>query len=213
MTRVYGPRPAGNGLTRLLLDDIAAVLPNVRAKDKVPSAALVAALLALTGRPWAAKGKRKPLTADAMASLLRPLGIAPKVLKIGGKPHRGYRVSAFACPQPRLGVPVTKERQAMAEDEVTPQKAAPTEEHVPIRAPVRLSARQISDLAVCYEAGAQAQHEVHDGNVDHVVLDRWLRIMLAGEVPPEAVEGEFGRVMALGVMEFVTRMREGEGPH
>jgi Protein of unknown function (DUF3631) len=60
--------------------------------DRLPSADLVAALVATEGRPWAELGRnRKPLTANGLARRLKPLGITPDSVRLDEKrTAKGY---------------------------------------------------------------------------------------------------------------------------
>jgi putative DNA primase/helicase len=72
----------------LLLGDIRDVSAG---EFEMPSADLVAELVALEGRPWAELGKsRKPLTQNRLARMLRPLGIAPRYIGPETARVRGY---------------------------------------------------------------------------------------------------------------------------
>jgi len=62
----------------------------------ISSAKLIKALIALEGHPWAEMGKAaKPLTANKLARMLKPLGIVPN--DVGPKDNRlkGYKLSQF----------------------------------------------------------------------------------------------------------------------
>jgi putative DNA primase/helicase len=77
----------------LLLGDIRDVSAG---ESEMPSADLVANLVALDGRPWAELGKsRKPLTQNRLARMLRPLGIAPRYIGPETARVRGYVLADF----------------------------------------------------------------------------------------------------------------------
>jgi hypothetical protein len=88
-------------LIELLLGDIRdtftkRAMNKVEPSDQIPSADLVAALVAIEGRPWAELGKsRKPLTSNALARRLKPLGIIPENIRIGDKVPKGYLLGRF----------------------------------------------------------------------------------------------------------------------
>jgi putative DNA primase/helicase len=65
--------------------------------DRLASSDLVDALVKIEGRPWAEYGKTgKPLSQNQLARMLKPLGIAPEVIRIGDKKTpRGYLLSQF----------------------------------------------------------------------------------------------------------------------
>ena len=66
---------ADASLVEALRGDIKTVFAE---RDQIKSDELVTALVGMQGHPWAEMGKaRKPLTANRLARLLRPLGIAP----------------------------------------------------------------------------------------------------------------------------------------
>src|SRR5215831_4626408 len=79
-----------NAVLELLLADIR----DAFAKEggvEISSADLVKALIAIEGRPWAKFGKnRKPLTQNALARMLKPLGIGPDKIGPESKRLNGY---------------------------------------------------------------------------------------------------------------------------
>ena len=78
-----------------LLADIRAIFAELR-MDRLASAELVEALVAIEGRPWAEWKAGKPITANSLARLLAPFGIAPDGMRIGSRTPRGYQLVAFA---------------------------------------------------------------------------------------------------------------------
>ena len=88
--------------TELLLGDICDIFAKREENtgepvDRIPSADLVAALVAIEGRPWAELGRsRKPLTANGLARRLKPLGIMPDTIRLDEKRTiKGYRLHPF----------------------------------------------------------------------------------------------------------------------
>jgi putative DNA primase/helicase len=84
----------------ILLSDIRDIFTKRAANggdDQMASISLVAALVGTEGRPWAEMGKaRKPLTQNGLAKRLKPLGIAPEVIRINDKTTaRGYTLVQF----------------------------------------------------------------------------------------------------------------------
>ena len=82
----------GNGEAspaEILLGDIRDIF-DARPVDKIASAALVDHLIQLEHRPWGS------LNQHTLAHMLAPFGIAPRVMRIGGKPYRGYERGWFA---------------------------------------------------------------------------------------------------------------------
>ena len=61
----------------------------------MPSAELVAALIAIEGRPWAEWKAGKPLTANGLARLLAPFGIAPATIRTATGTPKGYQLTQF----------------------------------------------------------------------------------------------------------------------
>jgi putative DNA primase/helicase len=88
-------------LIELLLGDIRDIFSKreenkVDPVDRISSGDLVAALVAIEGRPWAELGKsRKPLTQNGLARRLRPLGITSENIRIGDKVPKGYLLVWF----------------------------------------------------------------------------------------------------------------------
>jgi len=89
-----------------LIIDIKAILDGAPAVDQWPSALLVEQLVAMEGRPWAEFGKPpKAITQNALARLLKPLGISPQL--VGTARKGGYLrwqftevFEAYASPPP-----------------------------------------------------------------------------------------------------------------
>ena len=80
----------------LLLGDIKAIFEDA-ADDRLASADLTKRLVELEGRPWAEYGRTgKPLSQNQLARLLKPLGIAPEVIRIRTETARGYMLVQFA---------------------------------------------------------------------------------------------------------------------
>src|SRR5262249_29695391 len=82
----------------LLLADIRDVFIKEGAVERgaeISSAAVVKALVAIEGRPWAERGKNgklgKPLTQVKLAHMLKPLAIVPNQLEV----VRGYKLWQF----------------------------------------------------------------------------------------------------------------------
>ena len=78
----------------LLLTDIRAIFTE-RRLDRLSSAELVMALIAIEGRPWAEWKAGKPLTTNGLARLLAPFGIAPGTIRVGDATPKGYQLDQF----------------------------------------------------------------------------------------------------------------------
>jgi hypothetical protein len=64
--------------------------------DKIGSADLAAALVAMEGHPWAEHGKAgKPLSANGLARMLANDGISPNSIRLGEKTGKGYERAQF----------------------------------------------------------------------------------------------------------------------
>jgi Protein of unknown function (DUF3631) len=81
-------------LGEMLLSDIRDVLAG-RDADRIFSANLAAALVALEGRPWCEWKGRGPISANAVAVLLAPYGIKPATIRKKSKILKGYRAKQF----------------------------------------------------------------------------------------------------------------------
>ena len=79
----------------MLLADIKGVFAE-RNTDRLPSASLVAMLVEIEGRPWAEYRHGKPMTQNQLARALKPLGIAPEVIRQGEGTARGYTLGQFS---------------------------------------------------------------------------------------------------------------------
>jgi hypothetical protein len=78
----------------MLLADIKGAFAE-RNTDRLPSASLVALLIEIEGRPWAEYRAGKPMTQNQLARALKPLGIAPEVIREGDSTPRGYTLGQF----------------------------------------------------------------------------------------------------------------------
>ena len=79
----------------MLLEDIRSVFATKRV-DKLSSAELVEALLAMKDRPWPELGRAaKPITQNRVAGLLKDFGIRPCNVWVGAKPLKGYGHGQF----------------------------------------------------------------------------------------------------------------------
>jgi hypothetical protein len=67
-----------------------------RKADRLPSTELAEALVAIEGRPWAEWRHGKAITANSLARLLAPYGIAPTTIRVGTKTPKGYQLADFA---------------------------------------------------------------------------------------------------------------------
>jgi putative DNA primase/helicase len=63
--------------------------------EVVPTAVLLAWLIKREDRPWAKWQRGKPITATALAKLLRLYDIAPKMFRVGATTPRGYELGQF----------------------------------------------------------------------------------------------------------------------
>jgi hypothetical protein len=91
-----------------LLADIREVFDKRRV-DKIRSADLAAALVAMEGHPWAEHGKAgKPLSANSLARMLANDSISPNSIRLGEDTGKGYERSQFEdafaryLPSPRI---------------------------------------------------------------------------------------------------------------
>jgi hypothetical protein len=64
--------------------------------SRMASADLVAALVAMTDRPWGECNHGKALTQNQLARRLKPFGIGPKTIRVDGDQLKGYEVDAFS---------------------------------------------------------------------------------------------------------------------
>lgn len=78
----------------LLLSDIRAIFTESRC-DRLPSAELVEALVAIEGRPWAEWKAGKPITANGLARLLAPFGVKPGTIRTAAGTPKGYQLTQF----------------------------------------------------------------------------------------------------------------------
>ena len=91
-----GGAPSGDELSSrvLLLSDIRAIFVE-REAERLTSADLVEALVAIEGRPWAEWKAGKPITANGLARLLTPFKIAPETIRAGDRTPKGYQRAHF----------------------------------------------------------------------------------------------------------------------
>jgi hypothetical protein len=78
----------------LLLADIRAIFAE-RTVDRLASADLVEALVAIEGRPWAEWKAGKPITPNGLARMLAPFRIVPGTIRIPGDTRKGYQLAHF----------------------------------------------------------------------------------------------------------------------
>ena len=78
----------------LLLADIHAIFAK-RDVDRVTSADLVEALIAIEGRAWAEWKAGKPISPNGIARLLARFAIAPETIRVNDRTPKGYRRSQF----------------------------------------------------------------------------------------------------------------------
>jgi putative DNA primase/helicase len=98
----------------ILLGDIRDIFDALRL-DRIASATLVDHLIQLEHRPWGS------LNQHVLAHMLAPFGIAPRVMRIGRQPHRGYERAWFADAFARYA-PVTTVTTATS---TTPNEGTP----------------------------------------------------------------------------------------
>lgn len=78
-----------------LLDDIRAIFAT-RGTDRIASAELVEALVAIETSPWSDFSRGRPLTPAVLARMLGGFGLAPDTVRIGDRTPKGYYRHAFA---------------------------------------------------------------------------------------------------------------------
>ena len=102
----------------LLLEDIRSVLAT-KSVDKLSSAELVEALLAMKDRPWPELGRAaKPITQNKLAGLLKDFGIRPCNVWVGAKPLKGYGRGQFEDAFARyLSDPLVQTARALGQQE------------------------------------------------------------------------------------------------
>jgi putative DNA primase/helicase len=113
----------------VLLADIRDVFAEKRV-DRLSSAELAAALVAIEGRPWGEWKNGKSLTPNGLARLLKPLAVAPSTTKIEGHAAKGYRLDQFEdvfaryLPTPPLAtvhpLPMAEFRASQADEQPLP---------------------------------------------------------------------------------------------
>ena len=105
-------------LRAMLLEDIRSVFAT-KGVDKLPSAELVEALLAMKDRPWPEWGRAaKPITQNKLAGLLKDFGIRPCNVWVGAKPLKGYGHGQFEDAFARyLSDPLVQTARALGQQE------------------------------------------------------------------------------------------------
>lgn len=92
---VLTPSDADDSLGVVLLADIRDTFEE-KGVDRLHSADLVAALVALTERPWPEVRKGKPLTENGLARFLKPFKVHSHQVRIGAVSKKGYELTDFA---------------------------------------------------------------------------------------------------------------------
>jgi hypothetical protein len=87
-----------------LLADIRQVFGS-RNVDRMPSAELVDALVAIETSPWAEWSRGKPISASKLARLLKPFGVKPDKIRFGDQTLSGYERADFEDPFTRYLLP------------------------------------------------------------------------------------------------------------
>ena len=94
--------PAAKALTAkterssVFVETLAAIQKIMRGRDEITSQEIVDALVAIEGGPWAEWGKaNKPITANALARLLKPHQVRPDDVGPEDRRRKGYRLSQF----------------------------------------------------------------------------------------------------------------------
>jgi Protein of unknown function (DUF3631) len=77
-----------------LLADVRAIFAQ-RCVDRMRSAELVDALVAIEGRPWAEWKAGKPITANSLARILAPFRIKPGTIRTCDGTPKGYQFGQF----------------------------------------------------------------------------------------------------------------------
>jgi putative DNA primase/helicase len=78
----------------LLLADIRVIFAE-RGADRMASAELVEALVAIEGRPWAEWKAGKPISANGLARALAPFRIKPDTIRMSDRTPKGYQLAHF----------------------------------------------------------------------------------------------------------------------
>jgi putative DNA primase/helicase len=90
-----GGKPGEDTARITLLEDLRIVFEEAGA-DRLPSEALVKALVEMEGHPWPEWKDGRPLTATQLARLLKPFGIGPEKWREGEhRTRRGYALADF----------------------------------------------------------------------------------------------------------------------
>jgi hypothetical protein len=90
-----GAAPAGDDSVRVLLLSDIRVIFTERGVERLTSAELVEALIAIEGRPWAEWKAGKPITANGLARMLAPFKLAPETIRVGDRTPKGYQRAHF----------------------------------------------------------------------------------------------------------------------
>jgi putative DNA primase/helicase len=78
----------------LLLSDIRCIFED-RSSDRIGSAELIAALVAIEGRPWVEWRSGKPISPHGLARQLAPFGIVPATIRLEAGTAKGYQCAHF----------------------------------------------------------------------------------------------------------------------
>lgn len=89
-----GTAEADESATVLLLEDVQSIFQRP-GSDQLPSATLIAELVAMEDRPWPEWNRGKELSATGLARLLRPFGIKPKKVRFGPTTVNAYQRADF----------------------------------------------------------------------------------------------------------------------
>jgi hypothetical protein len=80
-----------------LLADIREVFTE-NGSERISSGDLVAALVAMTDRPWGECSHGKPLTQNQLARRLKAFELRPRIMRVNGVPAKGYERDDLVMP-------------------------------------------------------------------------------------------------------------------
>jgi len=93
--RLQGTEAPDDGVAVQLLADLRDLFDR-GAVERLTSAQVVTSLAQMEERPWPEWRHGQPITPRQIASLLKPFGIRPKVLRVGAATPRGYEIGDLA---------------------------------------------------------------------------------------------------------------------
>ncbi len=163
--RCQGMEAVDTEASTLLLADLKDLFDD-RPTDKLASSEIVKRLVSMEERPWPEWSRGKPLTATALARLLKPFGVRPKTIRLGVTTPKGYALEdlqdafdRYLSPAELSSASATPQQASECADDL-PSTSRNTREHVAVVESAE-SAHQTLDVAGVAARESLPENEEH----------------------------------------------------